>query len=102
MENNWRRTMSDRTDDNSKNQLELREESELESSNETGGEKAKTKPNVLRGASYMVLLMAAVFVIYKIMTKSCCGASWTTVVFTAALGFGLLAYSFYHKPHSHV
>jgi len=89
--------MSDRTDDNSKNQQELRVESELESSSETGGGKAKTKPNVFRGASYMVLLMAAVFVIYKIMTKSCCGASWTTVVFTAALGLGLLAYSFYQS-----
>ncbi|MDH3359002.1 MAG: hypothetical protein OEM06_16185, partial [Desulfobacteraceae bacterium] len=93
---------SDGTDDKSENQQELVEESDLESSNETGGEKAKTKPNFFRGASYMVLLMVAVFVIYKIMTKSCCGASWTTVVFTAALGFGLLAYSFYHNPHSHV
>ena len=94
--------MSDGTDDKSENQQELVEESDLESSNETGGEKAKTKPNFFRGASYMVLLMVAVFVIYKIMTKSCCGASWTTVVFTAALGFGRLAYSFYHKPHSRV
>jgi len=94
--------MSDGTDDKSENQQELVEESDLESSNETGGEKAKTKPNFFRGASYMVLLMVAVFVIYKIMTKSCCGASWTTVVFTAALGFGLLAYSFYHNPQSHV
>ena len=93
--------MSDRTDDNSKNQQELREESDLESSNETGGEKAKTKPNVFRGASYMVLLMAAVFVI-DAMKNSCCRESWTLAAFTAALGFGLLAYSFYHKPHSHV
>ena len=93
--------MSDGTDDKSENQQELVEESDLESSNETGGEKAKTKPNFFRGASYMVLLMVAVFVIYKIMTKSCCGTSWTTVVFTAALGFGLLAYSFYHKSHDH-
>jgi hypothetical protein len=46
----------------------------------------------------MVLLIAAVFVI-NAMTKSCCRAFWTTVVFTAALDFGLLAYSFYHKPH---
>ena len=94
--------MSDGTDDKSENQQELVEESDLESSNETGGEKAKTKPNFFRGASYMVLLMVAVFVIYKIMTKSCCGASWTTVVFTAALGLGLLAYSFYHKSHDRV
>ena len=93
------RIMPDVTDENSKNQQESGEESELKSSNETGGEKAQTRPNVFRGASYMVLFMAAVFVIYKIMTKSCCGASWTTVVFTTALGLGLLAYSFYHKPH---
>jgi hypothetical protein len=86
------------SDDNSKKQQESREESELESSNETWGKKAQTKPNILRGLSYMVLLIAAVFVI-NAMTKSCCRASWTTVVFTAALGFGLLAYSFYHKPH---
>jgi hypothetical protein len=46
----------------------------------------------------MVLLIGAVFVI-NAMSKSCCRASWTTVVFIAALGFGLLAYSFYHKPH---
>jgi hypothetical protein len=46
----------------------------------------------------MVLLIAAVFVIHA-MTKSCCRAPWTLVVFTAAIGFGLLAYSFYHKPH---
>ena len=78
------------------------EEFELELSNETEGKKAQTRPNIFRGASYMVLLMAAVFVIYKIMTKSCCGASWTTVVFTAALGLGLLAYSFYHKSHDRV
>lgn len=90
--------MSDVTDDNSKNQQESGEESKLESSNDTGGKKAHTKPNILRGLSYMVLLIAAVFVIHA-MTKSCCRASWTTVVFTAALGFGLLAYSFYHKSH---
>jgi hypothetical protein len=47
----------------------------------------------------MVLLIAAVFVIHAAMTKSCCRAPWTVVVFTAALGFGLLAYSFYHKSH---
>jgi hypothetical protein len=99
MANNRRRIMSDVTDDNSKNQQKSGEEFELELSNETEGKKAQTRPNVFRGASYMVLIMAAVFVIYKIMTKSCCGASWTTVVFTAALGLGLLAYSFYHKPH---
>ena len=94
--------MSDFIDENSEKQQDSGEEYELESSNETEGKKAQTRPNVFRGASYMVLFMAAVFVIYKIMTKSCCGASWTTVVFTAALGFGLLAYSFYRKPHSHV
>ncbi len=94
--------MSDVTDDNSKNQQESGEESELEASNDTGEKKVQTKSyNHLRGASYMVLLIAAVFVIYKIMTKSCCGASWSTVVFTAVLGFGLLAYSFYHKSHDH-
>ena len=90
--------MSDVTDDNSKNQQESGEESELESSNETGGGKAQTKPNILRGASYMVLLMAAVFVI-DTMKNSCCRTPWTVVVFTAALGFGLMAYSFYHKSH---
>jgi hypothetical protein len=36
--------MSDVTDDNSKNQHESGEESELESSNETGGEKHKQSP----------------------------------------------------------
>ena len=56
--------MSDVTDNNSKIQQESGEESELKTSNETGGRKAQTKPNILRGASYMVLLMAAVFVIY--------------------------------------
>ena len=91
--------MSDVTDDKSKNQRESGEELELESLNETGGKKVQTKPNILRGASYMVLLIAAVFVIHGAMTKSCCRAPWTVVVFTAALGFGLLAYSFYHKPH---
>ena len=90
--------MSDVTDDNSKNLQEFEEKSELEASNETGGKKAQTKPNILRGLSYMVLLIAAVFMT-NAMTKSCCRASWTTVVFTAALGFGLLAYSFYHTPH---
>ena len=91
--------MSDVTDENSKNiQQESGEESELKSSNETGGGKAQTKPNILRGLSYMVLLIAAVFVIHA-MTKSCCRASWTTVVFIAAIGFGLLAYSFYNKSH---
>ena len=94
--------MSDVTDENCKIQQESMEKFELELSNETEGKKAQTRLNVFRGASYMVLLMAAIFVIYKIMTKSCCGASWTTVVFTAALGFGLLAYSFYHNPQSHV
>jgi hypothetical protein len=102
MTNNRRRIMSDVTDDNNKNQQKSGEEFELELSNETEGKKAQTRPNVFRGASYMVLLMAAVFVIYKIMTKSCCGASWTTVVFTAALGLGLLSYSFYHKSHDRV
>ena len=94
--------MSDVTEENNKNQQKSGEELELESSNEPGGGKAQTRPNVFRGASYMVLFMAAVFVIYKIMTKSCCGASWTTIVFTAALGLGLMAYSFYHKSHDRV
>jgi len=100
MANNRVTTMSDVTDDNSKNQQESGEESELESSNETGGGKAQTKPNILRGASYMVLLMTAVFVI-DTMKNSCCRTPWTLAVFTAALGFGLLAYSFYHKSHDH-
>jgi len=91
--------MSDVTDDKSKNQQESGEELELESLNETGGKKVQTKPNILRGASYMVLLIAAVFVIHAAMTKSCCQAPGTVVVFTATLGFGLLAYSFYHKSH---
>ena len=90
--------MSDVTDDNSKNQQESGEESELESSNETGGKKAQTKPNILRGASYMVLLMTAVLVV-DAMKNSCCRTPWTLAVFTAALGFGLLAYSFYHNSH---
>jgi hypothetical protein len=94
--------MSDVTDDNSKSQQESGEESELETSNGTGGRKAQTKPNILRGASYMVLFMAAVFVISGAMTNSCCRPSWTLVVFTAALGLGLLAYSFYHKSHDRV
>ena len=90
--------MYDVTDENIKNQQESGEESELKSSNETGRGKAQTKPNILRGLGYMVLLIGAVFVI-NAMSKSCCRVSWTTVSFIAALGFGLLAYSFYHKPH---
>ena len=94
------RSMPDVTDENSKNnQQEFGEESELESSNETGQKKAQTKPNILRGASYMVLLIAAVFVISSAMIKSCCRPSWSLAVFSAALGFGLLVYSFYHKSH---
>lgn len=81
-----------------KNQQESGEKSKLETLNETG-KKTQTKSyNPFRGASYMVLLIAAVFLINAAMTKSCCHPNWTTVVFTAALGFGLLAYSFYHKP----
>ena len=92
--------MSDVTDDNSKNQQESGEESELEASNETREKKAQTKSyNHLRGASYMVLLIAAVFVISSAMIKSCCRPPWSLAVFSAALGFGLLAYSFYHKSH---
>ena len=62
--------MSDVIDDNSEKQQDSGEEYELESSNETEGKKAQTRPNVFRGASYMVLLMAAVFVIYKITAVS--------------------------------
>jgi len=101
MVNSKERTMSAVTDDNSKNQQESGEKLELVASNKTGGKKAQTKPNILRGLSYMVLLIAAVFVINS-MAKSCCRASWTKIVFTAALGIGLLAYSFYHKPHDSV
>ena len=43
MANNRVRTMSDVTDDNSKNQQESGEESELESSNETGGGESTDK-----------------------------------------------------------
>lgn len=100
MANNRGKTMSEVTHDNSKNQQESGRESKLESLNETGGRKAQTKSyNHLRGASYMVLLIAAVFVINNAMIKSCCRPSWTLAIFSAALGFGLLAYSFYHKPH---
>ena len=63
--------MSDVTDENSKNQQESVEESELESSNETGGGKAQTKPNILRGLSYMVLLFGIVFVIKGGCSKFC-------------------------------
>jgi hypothetical protein len=44
MANNRRRIMSDVTDDNSKNQQESGEKSELELPNETGGKKYRQSP----------------------------------------------------------
>lgn len=96
MSNNRVRTMSDITDDNSKHQQELGEE--LEAPNVS--DKKKSPAKNLRELSYMVLFIAAVFVINAMETGSY-RTPWPVAVITAALGFGLLVYSFYHKFHDH-
>lgn len=88
--------MSEATEDNSKIQQKSGEESEPEEPTVTRGKKSLTKSNNLREVSYMVLFIAAVFLINAMETGSY-RTPWPVAVFTAVLGFGLLAYSFYHK-----
>jgi len=86
--------MSDITNDKSRNRQESGEE--LEAPNMS--DKKKSPAKNLRDLSYMVLFIAAVFVINAMETGSY-RTPWPVAGITAALGFGLLAYSFYHKLH---
>ena len=52
-----------------------------------------------REASYVVLFIAAVFVINAMETGSY-RTPWPVAIVTALLGFGLLGYSFMQKPRS--
>jgi hypothetical protein len=94
MSNNGVRTMPDITNDNGKNQQESGEELEAP----TMSDKKKSPAKNLRELSYMVLFIAAVFVINAMETGSY-RTPWPVAFISAALGFGLLAFSFYHTLH---
>ena len=60
----------------------------------TGGhvEEPQTSPASLRDASYIVLFIAAVFVVNAMETGSY-RTPWPVAIITALVGFGLLGYS---------
>lgn len=62
--------------------------------------KSERKSDNIREVSYMVLFVAAVFVINAMETGSY-RTPWPVAVFTAVLGFGLLGYSLYLQFRDH-
>jgi len=62
--------------------------------------KSAHKSDNIREVSYMVLFVAAVFVINAMETGSY-RTPWPVAVFTAVLGFGLLGYSLYLQFRDH-
>lgn len=88
--------MSDITNNRSRNRQESGEE--LEAPNMS--DKKKSPAKNLRDLSYMVLFIAAVFVINAMETGSY-RTPWPVAVFTAVLGFGLLGYSLYLQFRDH-
>jgi hypothetical protein len=86
--------MTDETGYTIKVEEDSSKKAKLESSDGMDGNKSERKSNYIREVSYMVLFIAAVFVINAMETGSY-RTPWPVAVFTAVLGFGLLGYSHY-------
>jgi hypothetical protein len=92
--------MTDETGETIKIQEDSSKKAKLESFDGMDGKKSKRKSNNIREVSYMVLFIAAVFVINAMETGSY-RTPWPVAVFTAVLGFGLLGYSLYLQSRDH-
>jgi len=75
------------------------EETKMETLEQDHEEETQTTPGTFREASYVVLFIAAVFVINAMETGSY-RTPWPVAIVTALLGFGLLGYSLFQKPQS--
>lgn len=75
------------------------EDAKMETLDQGHEEETQTTPGTFREASYVVLFIAAVFVINAMETGSY-RTPWPVAIVTALLGFGLLGYSLFQKPRS--
>lgn len=99
--------MSDTTNEDLQ-QTEMLEETEKELNMEASGtgevgvplgEENRGASDNFREASYVVLFIAAVFVINAMETGSY-RTPWPVAIVFTLLGFGLLGYSLFHKPRT--
>jgi len=72
------------------------EETKMDSLDQGYDQAPQTTPGNFREASYVVLFIAAVFVINAMETGSY-RTPWPVAIVTAIVGFGLLGYSFLKK-----
>ena len=74
-------------------------EAERETANQGLEEEPRTTSGKFREASYVVLFIAAVFIINAMETGSY-RTPWPVAIVTALLGCGLFGYSLFKKPRS--
>jgi hypothetical protein len=86
--------MTEATGEDHKTRVESGKKAELETYGPVHEEKNRTESANYRDVSYMVLFIAAVFVINAMETGSY-RTPWPVAVSFCILGFGLLCYSFY-------
>ncbi|KPJ97286.1 MAG: hypothetical protein AMJ60_11970, partial [Desulfobacterales bacterium SG8_35] len=87
--------MTDITKGNSQNNASIEvpaAAAEIRSPDREHGEKSLAAPGILRGASYVLLFVAAVFVINAMETGSY-RTPWPVALGAALAGFALLGYS---------
>ena len=74
-------------------------EAEMKIRNQGFEEEPQSTPEKYREASYVMLFIAAVFIINAMETGSY-RTPWPVAIVTALLGLGLFGYSLFKKPHS--
>ncbi|MDX1776088.1 MAG: hypothetical protein R3297_05875 [Desulfobulbales bacterium] len=75
------------------------EDEEMETLAQNHGEESQAPSDNFREASYVVLFIAAIFVINAMETGSY-RTPWPVAIITAIVGFGLLGYSLFSKPRT--
>jgi hypothetical protein len=94
--------MTETTNENLQNS-EIKEETvedvKMETLDQDHEEEPQAKSNNFREASYVVLFIAAVFVINAMETGSY-RTPWPVAIVATLLGFGLLGYSLFQKPRA--
>lgn len=94
--------MTETTNENLQN-TEIKEETvedvKMETLDQDHEEEPQAKSDNFREASYVVLFIAAVFVINAMETGSY-RTPWPVAIVATLLGFGLLGYSLFKKPRA--
>jgi hypothetical protein len=94
--------MTETTNENLQNS-EIKEETvedvKMETLDQDHEEEPQAKSDNFREASYVVLFIAAVFVINAMETGSY-RTPWPVAIVATLLGFGLLGYSLFQKPRA--